>query len=59
MEYAVLYGNNKAKAILNYAKKIQADVLVVHPGSETKIGWPNKNIADMLPAASTMNVLAV
>jgi nucleotide-binding universal stress UspA family protein len=59
LEYAVLYGDNKAKAILKYAEKVQADVLVVHPGSETKIGWPNKNIADMLPAASRMHVLAV
>lgn len=59
LEYAVLHGYNKAKAILKYAEKIQADVLVVHPGSETKIGWPNKNISDMLPAASRMQVFAV
>lgn len=59
LEYAVLYGTNKAKAILKYAEKIQADVLIVHPGSETKIGWPNKYIADVLPAESRMHVLAV
>ena len=59
LEYAVLFGNNKSKAILKYAEKIQADVLIVHPGSETKIGWPNKNISDMLPAKSRMHVLAV
>ena len=59
VEYAVLCGNNKAKAILKYAEKIRADILLVHPGSETKTGWPNKNISDMLPAASGMNILAV
>jgi nucleotide-binding universal stress UspA family protein len=59
LEYAVLYGNNKAKAIWKYSEKVQADVLIVHPGSETKLGWPNKNISDMLPAKSRMYVLAV
>lgn len=59
LEYAVLYGDNKAKAILKYAEKIQADILIVHPGSETEIGWPNKNITDMVPTASRMHVLAV
>jgi nucleotide-binding universal stress UspA family protein len=59
VEYAVLYGGNKAKAILNYAKKINADILLVHPETETKIGWPNKHISDVLPTASKVQVLTI
>ena len=59
VEYAVLHGSNKAKAILNYAKKINADILLVHPETETKIGWPNKHISDVLPTASKVQVLTI
>jgi len=59
VEYAVLHGNNKAKAILNYAEKIKADILLVHPETETKIGWPNKHISDVLPTASKVQVLTI
>ena len=59
VEYAVLQGHNKAKAILAYAEKINADILLVHPETETKIGWLNKQISDVLPPASKMQVLAI
>jgi hypothetical protein len=59
VEYAVLHGHNKAKAILNFAEKINADILLVHPESETKIGWMNRHISDMLPPASKVQVLTV
>jgi hypothetical protein len=59
VEYAVLHGNNKAKALLSYAEKINADVLLVNPQSETRIGWFNRQISDVLPAGSKMQVLAV
>ena len=59
VEYAVLHGGNKAKAILNYAEKINADILLVHPETETKIGWPNKHISDVLPTASKVQVLTI
>ena len=59
VEYAVLHGSNKAKAILNYAEKINADILLVQPESETKIGWPGKHISDVLPLGSKVQVLAV
>lgn len=59
VEYAVLRGKNKAKTLLNYAEKVNADILLVHPETETKIGWLNKHISDVLPAASKMQVLAV
>lgn len=58
VEYTVLHGNNKAKAILTYAEKINADVVLVHPESETRIGW-NKHISDVLPSQSKVQVLAV
>jgi nucleotide-binding universal stress UspA family protein len=59
VEYAVLNGKNKARAILDYANEMNADMLLVHPDLETKIGWPSKYISDVLPASSKVQVLAV
>lgn len=59
VECAVLKGFNKAKAILNYATKIDADILLVNTNSETKIGGFNRHISNMLPPASRMQVLAI
>lgn len=59
VEYSVLNGYNKAKAILDYSKKIDADILLVHTNSETKIGGFNRHISNVLPAASRMQVLTM
>jgi len=59
VEYTVLHGHNRAKEILNYADKIKADLLLVHPKTETRIGWLNRQISDVLPADSKLQVLAV
>ena len=59
VEYAVLHGSNKVKAVLLYAEKIEADILLVHPTSETKIGWMNRHISDVLSPDSKVQVLAV
>ena len=59
VEYSVLKGYNKAKAILDYSKKIDADILLVHTNSETKIGGFNRHISNVLPAASRMQVLTM
>lgn len=59
VEYAVLPGHNKAKAILQYAEKINADILLVYPVSETKIGWLNRHISDVLPPESKVQVLTI
>jgi len=59
VEYAVLSGHNKAKAILNYAERINADILLLEPETETRIGWPNKHISDVLPFESKLQVWAV
>src|SRR5206468_1703438 len=59
VEYAVLHGGNKVKAMLSYAEKINADILLVHPESETRIGWLNRHISDVLSSKSKMQVLTV
>jgi nucleotide-binding universal stress UspA family protein len=59
VEYAVINGTNKAKAILNYAEKNNADILLVHPKKETQLSWWNRHISDVLPADSKVQVLAV
>jgi nucleotide-binding universal stress UspA family protein len=59
VEYAVLHGTNKAKAVLLYAEKVNADILLLNPTSETKMGWLNKHISDVLSPASKVQVLAV
>jgi len=59
VEYALLHDHNRAKAVLNYAEKIDADILLLQADAETKIGWPNKQIPDILPADSKMQVITV
>ena len=57
--YAVLHGYNKALALMKYANQINADMLLVHPEKETRVGWLNTQISDVLPPASKVQVLAV
>jgi hypothetical protein len=59
VDFAVLKGNNKAKAILEYCNKVNADLLIVDPGSETRIGWLNRHISDVLPIQSKTQILAI
>lgn len=60
VSYEVLKGNNKARALLQYCGKVGADVLIVHPESETRVGiWVNSQITDLLPADSKTQVIAV
>lgn len=59
VDYYVLQGKNKAKAVLDYAERINADILLVEPETETRIGWLNKHISDVLSPRSKMQVLAV
>ncbi|PWV51696.1 nucleotide-binding universal stress UspA family protein [Chitinophaga sp. S165] len=60
VKYIRLHGENKAKVLLAYSKSIDADMVIVHPGSETSLGgWANRHISDMLPAESKTVVLAV
>ncbi len=59
VEYTVLHHDNKARAVLLYAEKVNADLLLVNPVSETRIGWMNKHISDVLSPDSKVQVLTV
>lgn len=59
VEYSVIAGQNKGKALLHYAKRNNADILLVYPKKETQLGFWNKHITDVLPADSKMQILAV
>ncbi len=59
ISHEVLRFNNKGWDILNYCRKVDADLLVVHPESETKIGWLNKQILDEMPVDSKTQVLEI
>jgi hypothetical protein len=48
-----------AKEILNYDDKIKTDLLLVHPKTETRTAWLNRQISDVLPAESKLQILAV
>lgn len=59
VEYALLEGSSKSKALLAYTEKVNADLLLVYPEQETKIDIWNRHISDVLPAHSKVQVLAV
>ncbi len=59
VEHAVLHGSNHPKALLAYAEKINADTLLLQQEAETRIGWPNRQISDILPSYSKVQVLTV
>ena len=56
----ILKGNNFPKAILEYAECIGADLMLVNPGSETKISHlTGKHINDVLPTSSKLKILSI
>lgn len=57
--YKLLKGKNKGRAILRYCQRINADLLVVYPETETKIGWLNSHMSDALPVQSRTQILAI
>jgi nucleotide-binding universal stress UspA family protein len=59
VSYEVLHGNNRAKAILDYCARVNADLLIVNPDTEMKIGWLNRQIPDVLPVHSKTQILAI
>jgi hypothetical protein len=59
VEYSVLHGSNKAKALMLFAEKINADVLLLDTTSETRVGWMNRHISDILEPGSKVQVLAL
>ncbi|MCE3281873.1 MAG: universal stress protein [Chitinophagaceae bacterium] len=61
VQHCTLHSSNKAMAILRYAKRVDADMLLVSPETETTIHtWINKkNITDAVKPASQLQVLSV
>lgn len=60
VNYEVIEGGNKARALLKYCNKVSADILIVYPGAETQVGtWINSHISDLVPADSKTQILAI
>jgi nucleotide-binding universal stress UspA family protein len=59
VEFTLLEGKPQAKQLMRYAAQINADVLLVHPEKETRLDFWNRQIQDILPAHSKVQVLAV
>jgi nucleotide-binding universal stress UspA family protein len=59
ISYEVIPGRNRAADILRYSKRINADMLIVNPGRETRIGWLNKQISDEMPVQSRTQILEI
>ncbi len=61
LHHSRVHSDNKAMAILNYAEKVEADMLVVNPESEATITtWMSKkDITDILRPATQLQVLSV
>jgi hypothetical protein len=60
VSYEVLKGKNKAKALFTYCNQVGADLLIVHPDSETRIkNWTNSHISDLFPTNSKTQVMNV
>ncbi len=59
VSFNIIRDANKGRAVLDFCKSVNADLLIVNPDSETGIGWFNEHISDALPAASKTQILAV
>ena len=60
IEHHILKGSNLPKAILEYAECIRADLMLVNPGTETKISnLSGKHINDALATSSKLKVLSI
>jgi len=60
IKHHILKGNNLPKAIMEYAECIGADLILVNPGSETKISnLTGKHINDALTNSSKLKILSI
>jgi nucleotide-binding universal stress UspA family protein len=57
VEFSVLHGENKPVAILNYAHKMDADLLLLHTHVRNRWKWLERNIFDRVPPSSKMQVM--
>lgn len=60
IEHHIMEGHNLPKAILEYAECVGADLILVNPGTETKISnLTGKHINDSLTESSKLRVLSI
>ncbi|HEX6846465.1 MAG TPA: universal stress protein [Chitinophagaceae bacterium] len=60
IEHHIMEGHNLPKAILEYAECVGADLILVNPGTETKISnLTGKHINDLLTESSKLRVLSI
>lgn len=59
VEHELLEGNNKTDSIINYANRINADILLLHPEAEIKTGKITKHVEGGIPTARKLQVLAI
>jgi hypothetical protein len=59
VEYTILDNRNKATALFNYGRTVNADMILIHGIKELRTGLMKQNLHDILPAASKMQVLAI
>ena len=59
VSYKILKGTNKTRAILKYCNWVEADIVVVYPDAETRLGWWSGHLSDALPLRSPIQILAV
>ena len=60
IEYDVLNGNNTGMELFRFCQTVSANMLIAQAGNEMKVkGWLNRYIADVLPADSSTQILAV
>jgi nucleotide-binding universal stress UspA family protein len=59
VEYSALHGRNRTIAILNFAKKVDADMIILNPETEAKVDWLNRHISDLVEPTSKLQILLV
>jgi len=59
VEYTVLNRVNNSRSLLEYAKKIKGNILLVFAGMETDAGPMNRDIADVLHPESNIEILTI
>lgn len=58
--YESISGKNKPIALLNYCGQVDADILIVYPGSETQTGyWLRSQISDLIQTDSRIQLLSL
>jgi nucleotide-binding universal stress UspA family protein len=59
IECATVSDYNRPRGILNFCKKIDADLLIVSPDMEANAGWMNKQMFDLVKPGTKTHILAI